>query len=69
MVVTWLSPKVTYSTGVDPILKRYLVVSSQSDMANPILQNVGNEPIYARQLSMDQAITDEEQKYLHHHQT
>lgn len=59
MVVTWLSPKVTYSTGVDPILKRYLVVSSQSDMANPILQNVGNEPIYARQLSMDQAITDD----------
>lgn len=58
MVVTWLSPKVTYSTGVDPILKRYLVVSSQSDMANPILQNVGNEPIYARQLSSDQAITD-----------
>ena len=59
MVVTWLSPKVTYSTGVDPIFKRYLVVSSQSDMANPILQNVGNEPIYARQLSMDQAITDD----------
>lgn len=59
MVVTWLSPRVTYSTGVDPILKRYLVVSSQSDMANPILQNVGNEPIYARQLSSDQAITDD----------
>lgn len=58
MVVTWLSPKVTYSTGIDPIFKRYLVVSSQSDMANPILQNVGNEPIYAKQLSMDQAITD-----------
>lgn len=59
MVVTWLSPKVSYSTGVDPILKRYLVTSSQSDMANPILQNVGNEPIYSRQLSMDQAITDD----------
>lgn len=58
MVVTWLSPKVTYSTGVDPILTRYLTVDSQSDMANPILQNVGNEPIYVKQLSMDQAITD-----------
>lgn len=56
MVVTWLSPKVTYSTGVDPILTRYLITNSQSDMANPILQNVGNEPIYARQLSSDQAI-------------
>lgn len=58
MVVTWLSPKVTYSTGVDPILTRYLTVDSQSDMANPILQNVGNEPIYVKQLSMDQAIID-----------
>ena len=58
MVVTWLSPKVTYSTGVDPILTRYLTTSSQSDMANPILQNVGNEPIYAKQLSMDDAITN-----------
>lgn len=57
MVVTWLSPKVTYSTGVDPVLTRYLIPDSQSDMANPILQNVGNEPIYARQLSSDQAIT------------
>lgn len=56
MVVTWLSPKVTYSTGVDPVLTRYLIPESQSDMANPILQNVGNEPIYARQLSSDQAI-------------
>lgn len=58
MVVTWLSPKVTYSTGVDPVLTRYTAVDSQSDMANPILQNVGNEPIYAKQLSMDQAVTD-----------
>lgn len=58
MVVTWLSPKVTYSTGVDPILTRYTSVDSQSDMANPILQNVGNEPIYAKQLCMDDAINN-----------
>lgn len=58
MVVTWLSPKVTYSTGIDPILTRYTAVDSQSDMANPILQNVGNEPIYAKQLSSDDAITN-----------
>lgn len=58
MVVTWLSPKVTYSTGIDPILTRYTAVDSQSDMANPILQNVGNEPIYAKQLSMDDAINN-----------
>lgn len=56
MVVTWLSPKVTYSTGVNPMLKRYIGRSKQSDMANPILQNVGNEPIYAWQLSGTQAL-------------
>lgn len=48
-VLAWLSPKVTYSTGTDPILTRYLT-NSVSDMANPILQNVGNEPLYASQL-------------------
>lgn len=51
MVLAWLSPKVTYSTGVDPILTRY-DTNSTSDMANPILQNVGNEPIFVSQLSM-----------------
>lgn len=52
MIVTWLSPKVTYSTGIDPMLMRYMSsADSQSDMANPILQNVGNEPIFARQLN------------------
>lgn len=51
MVLAWLSPKVTYSTGVDPILTRY-DTNSTSDMANPILQNVGNEPIFTSQLSM-----------------
>lgn len=55
MVVTWLSPKVTYSTGIDPILLRYMSgADTQSDMANPILQNVGNEPIYASQLNSGQ---------------
>lgn len=55
MVVTWLSPKVTYSTGIDPMLMRYMSsADSQSDMANPILQNVGNEPIYAYQLNSSQ---------------
>ena len=55
MVVTWLSPKVTYSTGIDPMLLRYMSgADTQSDMANPILQNVGNEPIYASQLNSAQ---------------
>lgn len=60
MVVTWLSPKVTYSTGVDPILTRYRDAKSQADMANPILQNVGNEPIYARYLDSAAAFASSE---------
>lgn len=59
MIVTWLSPKVTYSTGIDPMLTRYMSsADSQSDMANPILQNVGNEPIFARQLNASQINSD-----------
>lgn len=50
MVMCWLSPKVTYGTGTDPILSRYLT-NSVSDLANPLLQNVGNEPIYSSQLT------------------
>lgn len=59
MVVTWLSPKVTYSTGLDPVLMRYVGVGKQSDMANPILQNVGNEPIYKKQLSAKAVLSDD----------
>lgn len=50
MVLCWLSPKVTYSTGVDPILDRYIDgtsgASQRTEMANALLQNVGNEPLY-----------------------
>lgn len=53
MVLCWLSPKVTYSTGINPILDRYLESNSQSDMANPILQNIGNQPIYSRYMHDD----------------
>lgn len=45
MVLAWLSPHVTYATGVAPHLFRYRKNDSQAEMANPILQNVGNEPI------------------------
>lgn len=58
MVVAWLSPRVTYSTGLNTMLARYNGVGKQSDMANPILQNVGNEPIYAREIS-DKHSSDE----------
>lgn len=56
MVVTWLSPKVTYSTGINPMLTRYVGTNKQSDMANPILQNVGNEPLYAKYIDGNKAL-------------
>lgn len=52
-VLCWLSPRVTYSTGVNPMLLRYANAHSQVEMANPILQNVGNEPINAREITGD----------------
>lgn len=55
MVLAWLSPKVTYGTGIDPILTRYSK-DSVSDMANPILQNVGNEPIFSTQIDSRNAL-------------
>lgn len=58
-VVTWLSPKVTYSTGIDPVLLRYRSTASQSDMANPILQNVGNEPILRSMISAAEILADD----------
>lgn len=54
MVVCWLSPKVTYGTGMSPILDRYCKktpTQCQAEMANPTLQNVGNEPIYTKYLN------------------
>ncbi len=49
-VVAWLSPHVTYATGVSPYLHRYIKTDSQADMANPILQNVGNEALFVKQI-------------------
>lgn len=42
-----LVPEVTYSTGIRPYLRRYLSSGSIVEMANPILQNVGDEPVDA----------------------
>ena len=50
MVVAWLAPHVTYATGVSPYLQRYIKVDSQADMANPILQNTGNEALMVKSI-------------------
>lgn len=58
MVLASLVPKVTYSSGIDPMMLRYCAMPDntwlygnaegmRTDLANPLLQNVGNEEINA----------------------
>lgn len=49
-VLCTLVPKVTYSTGVDRKLSRY-ITNDRSDMANPMLQGIGNQPVWTAELS------------------
>ena len=51
MVITSLVPRVTYASGLDSKLMRYCLPNSQGEMANPILQNIGPEPIYQCELT------------------
>lgn len=50
-VMATLVPRVTYSSGIDKMLEHYIGPGSLSDMANPILQNVGPQPIRERELT------------------
>lgn len=47
MVLGSLVPKVSYSSGIRRYLKHHLDGAYGSDIANPILQNIGPQPIYA----------------------
>jgi len=50
MVLLSVVPDVTYSSGISPIFRRYLSDGSIVDMANPLLQNVGDQPIFSDEL-------------------
>lgn len=50
MVMATLVPEVTYSSGVAAYLRRYLADGSVAEMANPLLQNIGDEPVYSDML-------------------
>lgn len=56
-VMCTLVPRVTYSTGIDRKLIRY-TTNSRADMANPLLQGTGNEPIYTTELCADSAFVN-----------
>lgn len=57
-VMVSIVPKVTYGTGTHPMFRRYISsgVDNRGEMANPILQNIGNAPVYARELASDASI-------------
>lgn len=46
MVLISLVPEVTYSTGLDRMFNRYTQDGSIVEMANPLLQNMGDQPVY-----------------------
>lgn len=50
-VMATLVPRVTYSSGVERMFHHYVGEGSLSDMANPILQNVGPQPISNAELT------------------
>lgn len=51
MVLCSLVPRVTYNTGKRRYLNHFTQEGSQVDLANAILQNVGDQPIYGSELS------------------
>ena len=57
LVNATLVPKVTYSSGIHKRFMRYIGAGSITDMANPILQNVGPEPIWESELTGENPTT------------
>lgn len=51
LVNATLVPRVTYSSGIHRRFTNYVGPGSLSDLANPILQNVGPQPIYQYELN------------------
>lgn len=51
LVNATLVPRVTYSSGIHRRFTNYCGAGSISDLANPILQNVGPQPIYEYELT------------------
>lgn len=52
-IMATLVPKAQYGTGVRRYLSHYCGANSLSDMANPVLQQVGMQPIYKWELTGD----------------
>lgn len=51
MVLISLVPEVTYYTGLDRMFTRYTSDGSIVEMANPLLQNMGDQPIFQHEVA------------------
>lgn len=51
MVLCSLVPKATYASGIDPLLLHFIGQNSQGDVANALLQNVGQQAVRMEQLT------------------
>jgi hypothetical protein len=61
MVLTSLVPEVTYSDGMSRYLTRYIGAETRGDMADPLLQGVGPQPIYAYEFGNLYGSTNDDQ--------
>lgn len=55
LVNATLVPEANYASGIDQHLRAFTAAGSQVDIPDPLLENVGNEPIYETELSGDLA--------------
>ena len=62
-VVGVIIPKVTYGSGIRRYLRHYIKAGSITDMANPMLQGVGNQPIYDYELTSSLGFNHQEQPF------
>lgn len=53
LVLATLVPEVRYASGIDRIFYRYCNDGDQVNFANPILQGLGNQPIYELEINGD----------------
>lgn len=51
MVMQSLVPEATYTVGIEKHFTRYIGGDTIVEMANPLLQNVGDQPIYANEIT------------------
>lgn len=57
-VMVSLVPKVTYGSGILRQNRRYIEEGGRTDLANAILQNVGNQPVFTQELAASEVFAN-----------